>query len=431
MKMYLHLLIFFTLSSSGLLSQTLVKGNAADVGILSDRLDLIDPFIKDYIEKGAVPGGTFLIARGGKIVYHKSFGKTELGSQDTYQNDDIYRIASMTKAITTVAIMQLYEQGKLGLDDPIYHYIPAFKEMQILDSYDEENNTYTTKPATRPITIRNLLTHTSGITYGDFNPGHIKAMYEKFDMNGVGLYHEEWTNEEFSNRLAKVPLVFEPGTRFLYGLNMDVLGRIIEVVSQQELDDYFNEHIFTPLGMVDTYFNIPQSKADRLVPIYSKDDKGQLSVVQPGGLAGNPDFPLLEDNQHYAGGGGLSCTALDYAKFIYTLENNGEYDGYKLLSRKTIEVMTSDQLVLQNQNGNGISKIPGVSFGLGFLLYTSPAEGLNSKSVGTYEWGGYFNTKFFIDPSEDLIFVGMTQIVPFDRDDFWERLYALIYGAID
>lgn len=431
MKRFIIVLLF-TQHCAMIFAQLAPARNITDIKMSSEKLSRIDDFIKKYIDDGVIPGGTFLISRSGEIVYHKSFGVAEPVSNRPYQNSDIYRLASMTKAITTVGIMQQYEQGKLGLDDPIFYYLPEFKEMTILDQFNETDSSFTTIPAKNPITIRHLLTHTSGITYGDFNQGALRRAYEKNKMMGVGLYHQKWDNAEFISRLAKVPLAFEPGTKFLYGLNMDVLGRIIEVVSGQELDDYFSQHIFDPLGMTDTYFHLPTSKKNRLVPVYTVDKKGSLiTAKRGGGLAGDPDYPLFPDNQHYAGGGGLSGTAMDYAKFITALENDGKFNGYQLLSRKSIEVMTSDQLIMQNKTGNGIAPIPGVTFGLGFLLLEDEAEGLNMKSAGTYEWGGYFNTKFFIDPKEDLIFVGMTQIVPFSRDDFWDRLYAIIYSALE
>ncbi|MBN1819389.1 MAG: beta-lactamase family protein [Prolixibacteraceae bacterium] len=420
----LILFLFVFIISCQPVTTNLESGSPESVGFNSERLALIDQHIQSFIDAKKVPGGVFLIARKGKIVYYKSFGNSKEGVP--YKNDDIFRIASMTKAITTVSIMQLYEQGKLGLDEPVFNYIPAFKDQVVLDSFNETDSSYTTVPVNSPVTIRQLLTHTSGIAYGGFNPGKIMAVYEKFGMNNVGLSHESWTTEEFINRLAKVPLAFQPGTRFLYGLNMDVLGRVIEVVSGMPLDKYFSENIFKPLGMTDTYFYLPEEKYDRLVQVFAQTGKG-YEPVDPVGT----NYPLRKGLSHFAGGGGLSSTALDYAKFIQALVNDGKYENYRLLSRKTIEVMTSDQLIDQNSRNAGISNIPGVTFGLGFMLFTEKAKGLNSKSVGTYEWSGYFNTKFFIDPQEDLIFVGMTQIAPFWYDDFWNKFYAMIYGAID
>lgn len=399
------------------------------VGMSDERLQMLDAFIQDYIDKNWFPGGEFLIARQGKIVYHKSFGHQTPEKVKAYQNGDIYRLASMTKAITSVSIMQLYEKGKLGLDDPIYYYIPAFKNTQVLDydSYNETDTTYATVPASRPITIRQLLTHTSGITYGGFNQDPVRAIYDKFKMLQVGLSHPEWTTEMFINKLAEVPLTFQPGEKYSYGLNMDVLGRIIEVVSEMSLSDYFKKNIFEPLGMEDTGFYLSKGKHNRIVPVYTQNQEKGIHINEDPMV----DYPKMKDNNHYAGGGGLSGTAIDYAKFIQALVNDGSYNGQHILGRKTIEVMTSDQLILQNQEGKGVSKLPGKTYCLGFALTTEEGTGWSPKSAGTYEWGGYFNTKFFIDPSEDLIFVGMSQIVPFYHQEFWDRVYALVYGAVE
>lgn len=416
------LCVSFTLAQS---SQQLMETPPEAAGFSADRLQRLDDLVNRYVNEAWLPGGVFLIARQGKIVYHKSFGKKD--GKTFYQNDDIFRIASMTKAITTVSIMQLYEQGKLGLDDPLHRYIPAFKETQVLASFDESDSSMTTEPVNRPIIIRHLLTHSSGIPYGEAVPGGIQVAYAKNQMVGVGLSHPEWSTEEFIDRLAKLPLVFQPGTRYMYGLNMDVLGRVIEVVSGMSLSEYFQQNIFEPLGMNDTYFYLPQSKHNRLVPVYSYSKQGQIELSTNQLL----DYPKLPaDHDHFAGGGGLSSTAMDYAKFVQALVNNGSYNGHRLLGRKTIEVMTSDQIIRLNEEGTGFSKRPGETYGLGFALLTEEGRGLNAKSPGTYEWGGYFNTKFFIDPAEDLIFVGMTQIVPFYHGEFWNRFYAVMYGAI-
>lgn len=407
----------------------LIEAPAETVGMSTPRLQMIDDHIKNYVENGLMPGGVFLVARKGKIVYNKSFGYRDGAKSQLYQNDDIFRIASMTKAVTTVSIMQLYEQGKLGLDDPIHHYIPGFKnpKVLVLDSFNEADSSYSTVKADRQITVRHLLTHSSGITYGPNNPGAIVAVYGKHMMNNVGLSHAEWTTEEMITRLAKVPLVFQPGSQYRYGLNMEVLGRIIEVVSGKSLSEYFQQNIFTPLGMVDTYFYLPKDRHDRLVPVFSYNDKGEIIQATDETL----NYPLASGLNHYAGGGGLSSTAKDYALFIQALVNDGRYNGYRLLGRKTLEVMTSDQMIALNTKGKGYSKRPGKTYSLGFALTTEDGNGINSKSPGTYEWGGYFNTKFYIDPAEDLIFVGMTQIVPFHRGEFWERVYAMVYSAIE
>lgn len=422
----LLLLCFFSAGQC----QGLREGPPETVGISSVRLAKADAYIQAYVESGAVPGGVFLIARKGKIVFYNEYGYRSTDQIRAYRRDDLFRLASMTKAVTSVAIMQLYEQGKLGLDDPIELYIPAFSKPVMLDAFNEQDSSYTTKEAQHSVTIRHLLTHTSGITYGDNNPGELQAIYSKQDLTGVGLYHESWDLEEFVNRLAELPLAFEPGSQFLYGLNMDILGRIIEVVSKMKLDDYFDTYIFKPLGMHDTYFQLPPEKYDRLVPIYGYNKDGTFNMIKAGDQSFNPDYPRLPDNGHYAGGGGLTGTTLDYATFLQALLNNGRYLGVRILSRNSIETMTGDQLILQNRENKGFSSIPGETFCLGFALLTDEGRGLSLKTPGTYEWGGYFNTKFFIDPEEEMIFVGMTQIVPFQRPDFWDRLTSIIYGSI-
>lgn len=412
-------------------SNVLAEGAPELVGVSEKRLQLLDQFIQDYVNKGYVPGGVFLVARDNQIVYNKTFGFRSTDRKVPYKKDDIFRICSMTKAITSVAIMQLYEEGKLGLDDAVQDYIPAFKQTQVLDTFNEKDSTYTTVPQKSPVTIRHLLTHTSGIAYGDFYPGKIQAVYKKNNMLGVGLSHPSWTTEEFVNRLAAVPLAFQPGDRFMYGLNVDVLGRVIEVVSGEKLSDYFRKHIFEPLGMKDTWFYLPKEKQARLVPIYGYDAGDKFELVTNDPLVSNPDYPKNADIGHYAGGGGLSSTAMDYAIFIQSLLNNGVYNGKRILGRKTIEVMTADQMIGLNQQGKGISNRPGETFCLGFSLRTDQGKGINSKSPGTYEWGGYFTTKFFIDPKEDLIFVGMMQVQNFRHGEFYDRVAAILYGAIE
>ena len=401
-----------------------------EVGMSSGRLAMMDSLIRTYLGKGWMPGGVFLVARQGKIVYYKSFGNRALAEEAPYEKDDIFRLASMTKAITTVSIMQLFEQGKLGLDDPVHHYIPAFRDAQVLDAFNEADSTYTTVKAGRPISVRHLLTHTSGIVYGDFDNGRIRAVHARHNVLGGGLSHREWTSEDFIDRLAGTPLAFQPGEKYAYGLNMDVLGRIVEVVSGMSLSEYFRKHIFEPLGMEDTYFYLPAEKQKRLVPVYTYNREGELTMAEDTPQAAMAAYPKLPGHPFYAGGGGLSGTAMDYARFVQALVSGGTYNGVRILGRKTIEMMTSDQLITLNGKGAGFSRLPGFTYCLGFALLTEDGNGLSPKSPGTYSWGGYFNTKFFIDPAEDLIFVGMTQIAPFQHEEFWDRLYAVMYGAI-
>lgn len=405
--------------------------NPTEVGISAERLRLLDEHIEQFVAEGHLPGGVFMIARKGKTVYSKNFGFHTTAKERAYQKDDIFRLASMTKAFTTVSIMQLYEEGKLGLDDPIFKYIPAFSKSVVLDEFNETDSSFTSVHVKQPITIRHLLTHTSGITYGSFNPGKIQAMYHKVGLSGFGLSDAQTTTEEMANRIAKVPLLFHPGEQYRYGLNMEVLGRIVEVVSKKSLSQYFNDHIFKPLGLTDTHFYLPQSKHDRLVPAYTYDENGKVIMTSETPFGPFLEYPKRKDNNHYAGGGGLSGTMMDYAKFIQTLMNGGTMGDQRILSKKTIEEMTADQMIDLNKAGKGYSKTPGITYGLGFALVTEEGRAASVKSPGTFEWSGYFNTRFFIDPEEELIFVGLTQIVPFARGDFWDKLIDIVYGAIE
>jgi CubicO group peptidase (beta-lactamase class C family) len=409
----------------------LADTGAESVGMSTERMLLLDELIQKFINEGNLPGGVFTIARKGKVVYYKNFGYRTLDKIRPYKKDDIFRLASMTKAFTTVSIMQLFEKGKLGLDDPIYYYIPTFKNTLVLDQFNNADSTYTTNKVKKPITIRHLLTHTSGISYGSFNPGKINAIYTKAGISNFGLSDKVLTTKEMVDKIAGVPLIFQPGDKFMYGLNMEVLGRIVEVVSGKPLNEYFKANIFDPLNMNDTYFYLPKSKQDRLVPVYTYNSKNKMTMSEDTDYSTLFDYPKNEDNNHYAGGGGASGTAMDYTKFILALVNNGVYNGKRILSRNTIDVMTADQLILLNMRGKGYSKVPGITFGLGFALKTEQGIAVSPKSSCTYEWGGVFNTKFFIDPEEELVFVGLTQIVPFKRPDFWNKLYAILYGALD
>lgn len=427
LKLFLFIYFFF-------ISQAFMNGQAVDirlpeaapeaVGLSAERLALIDAHIEKYIKEGSLPGGVFMIARRGKLIYNQSFGMRD--SIKAYQEDDIFRLASMTKAFTAVSIMQLYEKGQLGLDDPIHYYIPEFKDMMVAEDINQADSSYTKRPAKNKITIRHLLTHSSGITYGAFQRGAIQAMYDEHGANGFGLSHESIGTLDMARILAKVPLIFEPGTEYSYGLNMEILGAIIEVISGRTLSEYFREHIFEPLNLQHTDFYLQPDLHERVVPVYTFGADRKLAIINSSAF----DYPLSDDRTNFAGGGGMSGSAGDYMVFIQALLNGGEFDGERILSRKTIEVMTADQIAHLNKNGKGFSSREGISFCLGFALITEEGKGWNSKSPGTYEWSGYFNTRYFIDPEEDLIFVGMTQVVPFGRGDFWDRLEAIIYGAI-
>ena len=303
------------------------SGTPENAGMSSLRLQMASELIDQYIEEGKLPGGVFMAARHGQVVFYKTAGNRSTNPETPYREDDIFRIASMTKAVTTVAIMQLYEDGKIGLDDPAHKYLKAFEKQPVLNKFNEKDSTYTTVPAQSPVTIRHLLTHTSGIPYAEFNPGKIMAVYMKNNVVGGGLYHPSWTLEEFIDRLGRTPLAFQPGERYIYGLNMDVLGRIIEVVSGLKLEDYFRQNIFEPLGMEDTWFYLPKEKHAQLVPVYTVNREGEIIIAGSGNAVGSEiNYPLMERRDFYAGGGGLSSTAADYARFIQALANYGTFN---------------------------------------------------------------------------------------------------------
>jgi CubicO group peptidase (beta-lactamase class C family) len=419
---FLFLFAFTAFSQQS--SSFLQLGNPDKLGVSSERLQLLDDHIEQFIKDGHLAGGVFMIAKKGEVVYNKTFGERSPGV--SYKENDIFRLASMTKAFTTVSIMQLVENGKLRLDDAVYYYLPEFKEMFVAENINQEDSTYTTRPAVRPITIRQLLTHTSGITYGAFQGGAIGAMYDKYGANEFGLSHETKSTLEMAQTIAEVPLIFEPGERYSYGLNMEVLGAVVEVLSEMTLGEYIKMNILEPLKLQETAFYHRPVLHKRIVPVYTFNEEGKLVVSQDARL----DYPSISDRTNFAGGGGMSGTAMDYMVFIQALLDGGEYNGSRILSRKSIDLITSDQMIALNRKGNGMSQVPGITYGLGFSLITEDGRGVSMKSPGTFEWGGYFNTKFFIDPEEELTFVGMTQVVPFPRGDFWDKAYAIIYSSL-
>jgi CubicO group peptidase (beta-lactamase class C family) len=421
LSLLLVLFIFSCQTTSENKEQWLAPASPASVGFNSGFEAQLDNYITKAVNDTIIPGGTFLIAKDGKVIYEKSFGKTS----SPIDNSSIYRIASMTKAITCVAMMQLVEQGKVDLDAPVYEFIPSFRDQVVLDQFDPSDSSYTTVPVEKPVTVRNLMTHTSGIVYGNFNPGKLMAVYEQFNMN-IGFSHPEWSTEEWIDKLAAVPLAHQPGAQFSYGLNMDVMGRIIEVVSGEKLDEYYKSHIFDVVGMEDTYFYLPESKFDRLVPVMTKV-KGEYKLTDDLGMAAFTEYPREGPRDIFAGGAGLSSTAMDYAKFIETLVEGGG----NLLGSEAMAEMTKNQLPMVINDYENYPKGSDGGFTLGFQLYEDLPTKKSPKSPGTYEWGGYFATQFFIDPKEQLVFVGMTQISAFQGGDFWNKMYKMIYEGIE
>mgnify|MGYP001813120603 CR=1 FL=1 len=314
---------------------TLVEATAPDAGMSETRLLRIDDMINHAIDEEQIPGAVALVARNGKIVYHKAFGMADVETGRSFQRDDIFRIASQTKAITSTAVMMLWEEGLFRLDDPISKFIPEFEDVLIFESLNEADSSFTGSPATRPITIRHLLTHTSGIGYGMIDEDNFRKMYVKAGIREA-FTTEDISIEENIKKLAKLPLHFEPGEQFHYAMGLDVLGYLIEILSGQPLDQFFRERIFEPLGMNDTYFYLPESKHERLVPVQTRrNGEWEKYLASP---FYDPAYPIEGAMRLFSGGGGLSSTARDYALFLQMYLNQGELHGNRLLSRTTIPV---------------------------------------------------------------------------------------------
>ncbi|MEM9935580.1 MAG: serine hydrolase domain-containing protein [Bacteroidota bacterium] len=428
-KVNLLLLAITIIGQAGLLKAQelpITKTKAEDVGLSTSRLANIEKLFNQYIDNQWIPGGVVLVARHGKVAYLESFGHRDIENDIPYQEDDIFRIASMTKPATTVAVLMLYEKGLFNLDDPISKYIPAFDSVSVLSDFSEIDSSYAAVPANQAITIRHLLTHTSGISY-DFMSPQIKAIYHKNGANGFGLSHKTATTEEMAAKFAEQPLLHHPGENWTYGHNTDILGYFVEVVSGQTLGEFLEEHVFEPLGMNDTYFYLPKEKFDRLVPIYSDWGRGSLSRVMG---KDTTSYPTYGRKDYFAGGGGLSSTVKDYFIFSQMLLNQGEYNGKRILSRKTIDLLTSDQLERMGITPGSLLGSEGFTFGLGVSVRTAKNQRHSHGSVGTFRWGGIFNTKFWIDPQEDMIMVAMAQILPLRHPDIWQKLNTIIYSSI-
>ena len=392
-------------------------------GFSSERLKRIDNNFSEWMSDGRLNGGVALIARNGKIVYHKAFGYDDLQKTKPMKTDMIFRIASQTKAITSVAVMILYEEGKFLLDDAVSKYIPEFAKPKVLDAFNEKDSSYTTTPAKREITIRDLLTHTSGIGYAQIGSKEANAIYAKNDISaGLGV-EEGRILAPVIKKLASLPLMHQPGEKWTYGLNTDVLGYLVEVVSHKSLANFFQERIFEPLGMKDTYFYLPNSKQNRLVQIYQEKDK---KLVHTEEIAQNGkfimDYPKTAGT-YYSGGAGLSSTALDYAIFLQMMLNGGEYNGKRILARNTVRMMTMNQI--------GDISFGNNKFGLGFGITTEKGSSIIPTPEGVFEWGGAFSTSYWADPKEKLIGIIYRQLWGTTQGDIPNKYKVLVYQALN
>ena len=408
-----------TVAQSASAGPVLKEASAETVGMSASRLQRMDGVINDYIAKGRQAGVGVLVARNGRIVYYKSYGLDDMQTKTALKRDAIYRIASQTKAITSIGLMMLFEEGKFLLDEPISKYIPAFKSPKVVDKFNEKDTTFTTVPAKREITIRQLLTHTSGISYPGIGSKEAVAMYAKYGIpSGIGT--PGGTLADAMNKLGALPLIHQPGEKWTYGLSVDLVGRLIEVLSGQSLDQFLRTRLFDPLGMNDTYFYLPAAKQDRLTKVYTEDaDK----VIQPmpaqGGISA--DYPK-QPGTYYSGGAGLSSTLYDYAIFLQMMLNGGEYNGKRILSPTTVRLITTNQIGELNQGNN--------KFGLGFAITSEKSAALLPVSQGTFDWGGFFGTTYWVDPKEGIVALIYTQKVPNSYGDLSDKFKVLVYQAI-
>jgi len=388
-----------------------------EAGFSEARLSRIDKLLEQEVKSEHIPGAVALIVHNGKVVYHKAFGYSDVEKKSALKKDDIFRIASQSKAITSLAVLMLWEEGKFLLDDPVSRYIPEFKNPKVLKSFNKEDSSYTTVPATRQITIRHLLTHTSGIDYAVIGSPEFKAIYAKAGIpSGIGNDHDVLA--EKMKRLGGMPLKHEPGERFTYGLNSDVLGYLVEIWSGMPFDQFLKTRIFDPIGMKDTYFYLPKSKHNRLVALHGNKDGKVYKLKSAAYDALATDYPKLEGT-YFSGGAGLSSTAEDYAKFLQVFLNGGEFNGTRLLGRKTVELMLTDQLPqLDNE------------FGLGFGLETPRNDHQSPVSIGSFSWGGAFSTQYWADPKENIIGIIYTNIYNNSYGDISDKFEVLTYQAL-
>lgn len=384
------------------------------------HLNHIDALVKPYLEQKKLIGSVVIVVKDNQVVHYKGYGMADAEQKKPMEANTIFRIMSQTKAITSLAIMQLFEQGKLDLDQKVSDFIPEFKNPTVLKDFNPKDSSYTTVVAKREITIRDLLTHTSGIDYSGIGSEQMKAIYAKANIPS-GLGEMKFTLLEKMKDLGKLPLAHQPGDKFTYGLNSDLLGCLVEIISGETLEQYFHKHIFEPLGMKDTYFNLPAEKGNRLAGVYTENEQKQVIPWGPTFRNINPNYPLVKKT-FFSGGAGLSSTAYDYAIFLQMLLNKGKYNGQQIIGRRTAELMVSPQLnpgLLGNDN-----------FGLGFQIVSEKSANLKMRSKGSFSWGGYYGTTYWADPKENLIVLIMTQHTPNSNGFLAGRIENIIYGSL-
>ena len=410
------LLLLFLLPLS-LAAQVLSPAVQPTADFDQKKLEAVDALIKSYVEKNHLVGAVTLVVKNNQLVHYKGHGYADLATKKPMPADAIFRIMSQTKAITSLGILQLFEQGKLRLDQPISDFLPSFKSPRVLKEFNAADTSYTSEPAKREITFRDLLTHSSGLDYAGIGSDKMKAIYAKAGVPS-GLGDNGMTLLQAITKLGTLPLIHNPGEKFTYGLNTDVLGCLIEVISGETLDAYFTKHIFLPLGMKDTYFNVPEEKGSRLPSVYTENEQNKIIPWSPTFRGINPNYPLFKKT-FFSGGAGLSSTAFDYAIFLQCILNGGKYNGQQIIGRRTAELMISPNFPLGDD-----------SYGLGFQITGERTANPKMRNKGSFSWGGYYGTTYWADPKEKMIVLIMTQHMPNSHGDLQEKVENMIYGAL-
>ena len=398
-------------------AQDLLHGVPESAAVSSDRLKRLDDAMERYVSDERLAGAVVLVSRRSRVVYHKAFGMSDIESGARMRRNAIFRIASQSKAIVSAGVLALQEQGKLLIVDPLGSHLPEFRETTVAVQDDEGG--YDVVPTKRPIQLWDLLTHTAGISYGN---GPAKDRWEDAGIQGWYFADRSEPVGKTVARMAALPFDAHPGDRWVYGYNTDILGAVVERVSGQPLDVFLRETILDPLGMNDTHFYLPPSKADRLATVYSASEGGLDRAPDPGHMVGQGHYSK-GPRASFSGGAGLVSTARDYARFLQMMLNGGTLDGRRVLSRKTVELMTTDHL-------HGIQYRPGQGFGLGFYVVKDVGARGVPGTVGEFGWGGAYHSTYWVDPAEDLVVVYMTQLIPAGGVDDHARLRALVYQAL-
>ena len=414
----------FDIEANGESSGELRTTPPETVGIDSDRLESITAAMQGLVDEGLLAGVVTMASRDNRVVHFESVGYRDLESRAPMTNDTLFRIYSMTKPVTGVALMILYEEGKFNLSDPVEQYIPELKDLRVYAGTDSSGNMLT-EEADHPMTIRELMSHTGGLTYGIFAQSPVDSAYLASRLGAAaaaGVLEPGETSQDFVRKLGQIPLKYQPGTRWEYSVSVDVQGYLVEVLSGQSFGSFLQERLFDPLGMIDTHFYVPPDKLDRFAQVYAYNDSGELT---PSELFPGTDYTTYPDFE--AGGSGLVSTASDYMRFSQMLLNGGELNGTRILSPLTVSLMNRDQSPV----GVDISVFGrgGTSFGLDFAVVTDPVEA-ESYSKGEYSWGGAAGTWFWIDPVEKIIFIGMIQVSGAFTPDVRGISHRLLYQSI-